>query len=90
MAYQLEISQRVRKAMVRFPRQDQARILVALRQLAEDPRPAGCRLVRTAPKGTYRVRVGDYRLVYAVLDDGQVIVVARVVRRSESTYRDLA
>lgn len=75
--------------MVRFPRKDQARILVALRQLAEDPRPDGCRPVRTAPKGTYRVRMGDYRLVYTVLDEDQLIVVARVVRRSESTCRDL-
>jgi len=51
--------------------------------------PAGCRPVRYAPKGTYRVRMGDYRLVYTVLDEDQLIVVARVVRRSESTYRDL-
>jgi mRNA-degrading endonuclease RelE of RelBE toxin-antitoxin system len=36
------------------------------------------------------VRLGDYRLVYTVLDDDQVVVVARVVRRSESTYGDLA
>jgi mRNA-degrading endonuclease RelE of RelBE toxin-antitoxin system len=43
--------------------------------------------VRAAPKGTYRIRVGDYRVIYLVLDDQQVIVVARVARRSETTYR---
>jgi mRNA interferase RelE/StbE len=89
VAYRLEISQRVRKAMVRFPRQDQARILVALKELAEEPRPAGCLSVEGAPRGTYRVRVGDYRVVYTVLDDEQVVMVARVVRRSENTYRGL-
>jgi len=75
--------------MARLPRKDQARVLVALGGLAEDPRPAGCVAVKTAEKGTYRVRVGDYRVVYIVLDDEQVVIVTRVVRRSESTYRGL-
>lgn len=51
--------------------------------LAEDPRPAGCTPVRAVPKGTYRIRVGDYRVICVVLDEEQVIVVARVARRGE-------
>ncbi len=90
MTYRLEFARRVRKALARFPRHDQARILVAIKGLAENPRPAGCLPVKTAPPGTYRVRVGDYRVIYTVLDDEQVIVVARVARRGESTYRGLA
>ena len=78
MAYQLEIARRVGKVMARFPRQDQARILVAIKGLVNDPRPEGCVPVKNAPPGTYRVRVGDYRVIYTVLDDEQVIVVARV------------
>jgi mRNA interferase RelE/StbE len=75
--------------MARLPRQDQARILAAIKALAGDPRPVGCSPVKTAERGTYRVRVGDYRVIYVVLDDEQVIVVARVARRSEGTYRGL-
>jgi mRNA interferase RelE/StbE len=75
--------------MAHLPRQDQARILTAIKALAEDPRPVGCRPVKAAEKGTYRVRVGDYRVVYVVLDGEQVIIVARVARRSENTYRRL-
>jgi mRNA interferase RelE/StbE len=62
---------------------------VAIKTLAEDPRPTGCRPVKVAEKGTYRVRVGDYRVIYTVLDREQVIVIARVAKRSEGTYQGL-
>ena len=75
--------------MAHLPRKGQIRVLAALEGLAEDPRPAGCAVVKTAEKGTYRGRVGNYRVVYVVLDDEQVVIVARVAKRSESTYRGL-
>ena len=90
MTYRIEIGRRARKGLSRAPRKDQARILTRLGALAEDPRPSGCRAVKGAPKGTYRVRVGGYRLVYTVLERDEVIVVARVVRRDKDTYRRLA
>jgi len=89
LAYQIRVGRRVRKEMARLPRQDQARILAVIKALAEDPRPAGCRPVKVAEKGTYRLRVGDYRVIYVVRDDEQVVIVARVASRSESTYRRL-
>ena len=57
--------------------------------LADDPRPPGGEPVKAATRGTYRVRVGDYRVIYTVLDDEQVVVVARVARRGEHTYKGL-
>lgn len=89
MAYRIEIERRAVKALGRLPKREQARLLAAIDALAEDPTPAGCTPVRAAPKGTYRIRVGDYRVIYLVLNDEQVIVVARVARRSEMTYREL-
>jgi mRNA interferase RelE/StbE len=87
MTYRVEVSRRVQKTMARLPRKDQARIIVVLQKLAEKPRPQGCRPVKDAPKGTYRVRVGGYRVIYTVVETDQVIVVARVAKRDESTYR---
>lgn len=89
MAYRAEIDRAVQKTLARFPRRDQARVLVTIKDLATEPRPAGCEPVKSAAAHTYRVRVGDYRVVYTILDEEQIIVVARVVKRSESTYRDL-
>ncbi len=62
---------------------------MAIKQLVNEPRPESCLPVKNAPPGTYRVRVGDYRVIYTVLDDEQVIVVARVARQGEGTYRRL-
>ena len=89
MTYEIRVGKRTRKEIARFRTKDQVRIVVALRALAEDPRPAGCRPVTTAERGTYRVRVGDHRIAYLVLDNEQVVIVARVSRRGEDTYKGL-
>jgi len=89
MSYQVRVGKRIRKAMRRFPLQDQARIVAVLRALADEPRPAGCQPVKRVERGTYRLRVGNYRIIYVILDDEQVITVARVSRRSEGTYKKL-
>lgn len=67
--------------MRRLPRDLRHRVDQALLALTRDPRPAGCRPVKDAPRGTYRMRVGGYRVIYTVLDTDQVIVVARVHKR---------
>ncbi len=77
------------KEMRRLPGDLRQRIDVAIRALAENPRPAGCVAVKGAPRGTYRLRVGAYRVIYTVLDAEGIIVVARVRKRDESTYRGL-
>jgi len=77
------------KVLRRLPGDSRQRVDRAILALAEDPRPAGCRPVKDAPRGTYRVRVGTYRVIYTVLDADRVIVVARVRKRDESIYRGL-
>jgi mRNA-degrading endonuclease RelE of RelBE toxin-antitoxin system len=48
------------------------RILARIEELATDPRPVGCRKLQGG-SGLWRLRVGDYRVVYSV-DDGQKLV----------------
>lgn len=60
------------------------RIRSAIDGLAMDPRPAG--VVKLAGRDDYRVRVGDYRVVYAVDDDDERVLVARIAHRRE-VYR---
>ncbi len=90
MGYQIRIERRAEKALVRLTRRDRRRIIKAIDDLAEDPRPAGCVPVKAAPRGTYRVRVGDYRVIYLVLDDDEgLVTVTRVRRRGGDTYKGL-
>jgi mRNA interferase RelE/StbE len=60
------------------------RIAAAIDGLADDPRPRGS--VKLAGRNDYRVRVGDYRIVYAVDDDERLVLVARIAHRRE-VYR---
>ncbi len=53
--------------------------------MALDPRPAGA--VKLAASEFWRIRVGLLRVVYAIDDDARLVVVLKVARRSESTYR---
>ena len=63
------------------------RIQGAIDKLADDPRPAGMIALPGVP-GAYRIRVGDYRIVYALHDDRLLIVVIDIGHRRE-VYRSL-
>jgi mRNA interferase RelE/StbE len=60
------------------------RIENAIDGLAADPRPFGA--VKLAGRDDYRIRVGDYRIVYAVDDAELLVLVARIAHRRE-VYR---
>ena len=60
------------------------RIEAAIEALGLDPRPAAA--AKLAGRGDYRVRVGDYRIVYAVDDDESLVIFARIAHRRE-VYR---
>jgi mRNA interferase RelE/StbE len=61
------------------------RVIVALHGLAQNPRPPGCRKLAGA-KNDWRIRVGDYRVIYEIADVIRVVRVHRVRHRGE-VYR---
>ena len=62
-----------------------SRILKRIETLAVDPRPDGCRKLQGA-SDLWRIRVGDYRVLYAVDDAKQIVDVIAVRNRSDA-YR---
>ena len=60
------------------------RARLAIDALAANPRPVGC--VKLAGRDDYRIRFGDYRIVYAVDDGARLVIVARIAHRRE-VYR---
>lgn len=56
------------------------RLIAAIANLSTDPRPSGC-LKLVSEVDQWRVRVGDWRVVYAIEDGRLVVVVVRVARR---------
>ena len=60
-------------------------ILDAVKRLVDDPRPPGCQKLQGS-EHTYRIRVGDYRIVYSVEDRALLIWIIRVGHRKD-VYR---
>jgi mRNA interferase RelE/StbE len=85
LTYKVEIARRAAKVLARLPRKEQQRIRVAVDLLAETPRPPGC-IALVGEANAYRVRVGDYRIVYEVYDDRLVVQVVRIGHRRD-VYR---
>ena len=87
--FRIEVEKRAQKTIARLPPADRRHIVEAINALADDPLPVGCEPVVMAEKGTYRVRVGNYRIVYVLLSDERVVIIARVSKRDEYTYKRL-
>ena len=85
--YRLELDGRARRELNRLQGNLLQRILQAIADLRGNPRPPGCVQVK-GQVGAYRVRVGDYRILYDVDDAGQTINIWRV-RHRRVVYRDL-
>lgn len=85
--YTVIVERQVEKALRRLPKQVLARVDRLLLSLAEEPRPAGCKKLR-GYETLYRLRVGDWRLIYAIEDDELVVLVIEIAPRGEA-YRDL-
>ena len=61
------------------------RIISHIRALSEDPRPSGCRKI-TGSKSDWRIRIGEYRVIYEIDEKKKVVRVFRVSHRRE-VYR---
>ncbi len=84
-AYRVEIARRAIKSIAKLPRKEQLWVRAAIDLLADDPRPPGCVAV-AGEDSVYWVRVGDYRILYEVIDERLVIQVVRVGHRRD-VYR---
>ncbi|MGY5765172.1 type II toxin-antitoxin system RelE family toxin [Brachybacterium sp. DNPG3] len=85
MAYSISYAPSAAKVIRKLDRSTARRLLEAIDGLAFDPRPPGCIQLKGGG-GEFRIRVGDYRVVYDVQDDELVVLVLRVGHRREA-YR---
>lgn len=81
MSYEILIRRRAQRALRSFPKDVDARIRDALRPLAADPRPPGCKKLR-GHEG-WRIRIGNYRAVYEIDDAKKTVTVLDVGDRKE-------
>ena len=83
--YAVVVARSARKELERLDHSLSSRILRRIERLAQTPRPDGCRKIQGAAN-LWRIRVGDYRVLYAV-DDAQRVVDVIAVRNRSDAYR---
>jgi len=83
--YEVALLRSAEKELAALPRDVQRRVVKRLSGLAIAPRPAGARAM-TGSAGAYRLRIGDYRVVYRVLDEERMVRVGPIGHRRD-VYR---
>lgn len=80
--YALGIKPSARKELENLSDSLIARLVPKIDSLAADPRPSGCRKLH-GYQDVWRIRVGDYRVVYIIDDDRKIVSITRVAHRRE-------
>ncbi len=82
--YNIEIKKSAVKEFSSIPSGDLKRIIQKIKNLADNPRPPGCKKLSGEEK--YRIRVGNYRILYFI-DEGKLIIFVVKVGHRRDVYR---
>lgn len=83
--YRVDLAPAAQRQLRRLPPGEAAALRGPILALGMDPRPPGA--MKLAGAGVWRIRVGQLRIINVVEDEPRVVIVLKVARRSESTYR---
>jgi mRNA interferase RelE/StbE len=84
--FDLWIDTGVERSLKKLPDDVVSKLLRAMRDLALEPLPHGCRKI-VGTERSYRIRIGDYRIVYEIDEAGRLIVIHAAGHRKD-VYRD--
>ena len=82
--YDLRIKSSAVRALEELPRNDRVKVARRMQELAHEPRPHGCEKLSGEEK--YRIRQGNYRVIYSIDDDGRSVLIVKIGHRKE-VYR---
>ena len=83
--YKVYIEKSAQKEIKKIPIEDLQKILEEIKKLSINPRPNGCRKLSVS-KDDWRIRIGNYRVVYEI-DDKQKSVKVMIVRHRRNVYQ---
>ena len=87
MRYEVRLRLAAQKGLDAIPERDYEMVAKAIGTLEGNPRPP--RVKKLAESGLWRIRLGQYRIVYVIDDEAQLVTIVRVARRREDTYKGL-
>ena len=85
MVYRVRIEKQTSKALEKIDVVIRKRIVEVIRSLADNPRPPGSKKMKN--REGWRVRIGDYRVIYGIDDERSLVSVAKIGHRRE-VYRE--
>jgi mRNA interferase RelE/StbE len=85
LTYQIIVEKQVEKEIRHIPLRDRQHIDHEILALASNPRPPGCK--KLTQKEGYRIRTGDYRILYTIDDKTRTVIIYRIKIRSEKSYK---
>ena len=83
MAYSIVVSRKVEKEITKLPNPIIKNIGRIIDKLAENPRPSGSKKLQGTDENLWRVRVGDYRIIYSIEDVLKIVEIKRVRHRGD-------
>ena len=81
--YTITISQSALKELQRLQKPTVKKIEKAITELAKNPRPAGVKKLKGNTEDLYRIRSGDYRVVYSIEDEIKVVDIRKIGHRKD-------
>jgi len=84
--YRLELTSQAQHQLDKLSVANLERIVAAIQRLIDNPRPYGVKKLRGP---IYRIRVGDWRIVYAIFEKDNLTVVGKIARRSKDTDKKI-
>lgn len=81
--YKIIITKSAQKEIQKLQKPEFPRILTAINSLSSDPRPSGCKKL-VGSRNIYRIRIGDYRVLYTIEDQIRIVEIDAVRHRREA------
>lgn len=81
MAYSISIERPAQKSLAKISQPFQNRIIDAIRALADNPRPTGVK--KLSGRDAWRIRIGNYRVIYEIHDDRLVVLIVSIGHRRD-------
>jgi mRNA interferase RelE/StbE len=82
--YRIEVKKSAAKELSKIPKTKLTRILDRIKSLSDDPHPKGS--IKLTNKERYRLRIGNYRVLYTIQDDVLTVYIVKVAHRKDA-YR---
>ena len=80
--YKIEITATAEKSLKKIPKKDLEKVVEAIQVLAISPFPSGCRKLK-GEEDVYRVRQGNYRIIYEIIDSKLIVLVLKIGHRKD-------